>query len=206
MRQQRPRWRRPRCGAALRESPSPPRALASPPPCLTLSTPPRQRAFSPSAGRATCSRPSTRLLAATTPLGAFPKAPTPPCGKVRRTQVSPSALLSIPCAAEDSGLVDSHFPQFRCPDARSQLPSRWRADCQPQVPRPFIPCLNQRHSRLVLCLTRCAPLPGVRPSRNGEPYVALLARPTDAIRPEDFVAFYCDGSFGALRAASVGRQ
>jgi ureidoglycolate lyase len=28
------------------------------------------------------------------------------------------------------------------------------------------------------------------------PFVALLARPGDDVRPEDFVAFYCDGSFG----------
>ena len=32
--------------------------------------------------------------------------------------------------------------------------------------------------------------------RSGEPFVALLALPGDYIRPEDFVAFYCDGSFG----------
>ncbi len=32
--------------------------------------------------------------------------------------------------------------------------------------------------------------------RNGAAFVALLARPGDDISPEDFVAFYCDGSFG----------
>jgi ureidoglycolate lyase len=32
--------------------------------------------------------------------------------------------------------------------------------------------------------------------RDGAPYVALLARPGDDVQPEDFVAFYCDGSFG----------
>ncbi len=32
--------------------------------------------------------------------------------------------------------------------------------------------------------------------RNGEAYVALLARPGDDIAPDDFTAFYCDGSFG----------
>jgi ureidoglycolate lyase len=32
--------------------------------------------------------------------------------------------------------------------------------------------------------------------RDGAAYVALLARPGDDVRPEDFVAFYCDGSFG----------
>jgi ureidoglycolate lyase/seryl-tRNA synthetase len=32
--------------------------------------------------------------------------------------------------------------------------------------------------------------------RNAAAFVALLAKPGDDIRPEDFVAFYCDGSFG----------
>lgn len=32
--------------------------------------------------------------------------------------------------------------------------------------------------------------------RHGEAYVALLARPGDDITPDDFTAFYCDGSFG----------
>ncbi len=32
--------------------------------------------------------------------------------------------------------------------------------------------------------------------RNAEPFVALLALPGDDVRPENFVAFYCDGSFG----------
>ena len=32
--------------------------------------------------------------------------------------------------------------------------------------------------------------------REGAAYVALLARPGDDVTPEDFVAFYCDGSFG----------
>jgi hypothetical protein len=32
--------------------------------------------------------------------------------------------------------------------------------------------------------------------RDGTPFVALLALPGDDIRPEDFVAFHCDGSFG----------
>lgn len=32
--------------------------------------------------------------------------------------------------------------------------------------------------------------------RDGAAFVALLARPGDDVRPEDFVAFYCDGSFG----------
>jgi ureidoglycolate lyase len=31
---------------------------------------------------------------------------------------------------------------------------------------------------------------------DGSPFVALLAKPGDDIRPEDFVAFRCDGSFG----------
>jgi len=32
--------------------------------------------------------------------------------------------------------------------------------------------------------------------RGGAAFVALLARPGDDIEPDDFVAFYCDGSFG----------
>ncbi len=32
--------------------------------------------------------------------------------------------------------------------------------------------------------------------RHGTPFVALLALAGDDVRPEDFVAFYCDGSFG----------
>ena len=32
--------------------------------------------------------------------------------------------------------------------------------------------------------------------RDGAPFVALLARPGDDIRPADFIAFQCDGSFG----------
>jgi len=32
--------------------------------------------------------------------------------------------------------------------------------------------------------------------RDGTPFVALLAKPGDDVRPEDFVAFHCDGSFG----------
>lgn len=32
--------------------------------------------------------------------------------------------------------------------------------------------------------------------RERAPYVALLARPGDDVQPDDFVAFYCDGSFG----------
>lgn len=32
--------------------------------------------------------------------------------------------------------------------------------------------------------------------RDRAPFVALLARPGDDIRPDDFVAYYCDGSFG----------
>lgn len=31
---------------------------------------------------------------------------------------------------------------------------------------------------------------------DGEAFVALLAKPGDDITPKDFVAFYCDGSFG----------
>jgi len=32
--------------------------------------------------------------------------------------------------------------------------------------------------------------------RDGAAFVALLAKPGDDITPDDFVAFYCDGSFG----------
>jgi hypothetical protein len=32
--------------------------------------------------------------------------------------------------------------------------------------------------------------------RDGAAFVALLAKPGDDVAPEDFVAFYCDGSFG----------
>lgn len=32
--------------------------------------------------------------------------------------------------------------------------------------------------------------------RHAAAFVALLAKPGDDVRPEDFVAFYCDGSFG----------
>jgi len=32
--------------------------------------------------------------------------------------------------------------------------------------------------------------------RDGEPFVAPLALPGDDVRPEDFVAFFCDGTFG----------
>ena len=32
--------------------------------------------------------------------------------------------------------------------------------------------------------------------RDGAAFVALLARPGDDVRPADFVAFHCDGSFG----------
>jgi ureidoglycolate lyase len=33
-------------------------------------------------------------------------------------------------------------------------------------------------------------------ARNGEPYVVLLAKPGDDVTPDDFVAFYVDGSIG----------
>jgi ureidoglycolate lyase len=32
--------------------------------------------------------------------------------------------------------------------------------------------------------------------RDGAAFVALLARPGDDVKPGDFIAFYCDGSFG----------
>ena len=31
---------------------------------------------------------------------------------------------------------------------------------------------------------------------DGQPFVVPLALPGDDVKPEDFVAFYCDGSFG----------
>lgn len=39
--------------------------------------------------------------------------------------------------------------------------------------------------------------------RDGAAFVALLAKPGDDVRPEDFVAFYCDGSFGIQLLPSV---
>ncbi|MEC9466099.1 MAG: ureidoglycolate lyase, partial [Myxococcota bacterium] len=42
--------------------------------------------------------------------------------------------------------------------------------------------------------------------RDGEPFVALLAKPGDDIRPEDFVAFYFDGSFGVQIFPNVWHQ
>ena len=32
--------------------------------------------------------------------------------------------------------------------------------------------------------------------RSGEAFVALLALPNDDVTAQDFVAFYCDGTFG----------
>jgi Ureidoglycolate hydrolase len=42
--------------------------------------------------------------------------------------------------------------------------------------------------------------------RQGIPFVAVLAKPTDDVRPEDFVAFYCDGSFGIQILPEVWHQ
>ncbi len=42
--------------------------------------------------------------------------------------------------------------------------------------------------------------------RAGAAFVALLARPGDEVRPEDFVALYCDGSFGIHVDAGVWHQ
>jgi ureidoglycolate lyase len=42
--------------------------------------------------------------------------------------------------------------------------------------------------------------------RNRAAFVALLAKPGDDVRPEDFVAFYCDGSFGVHIDPSVWHQ
>ena len=43
-------------------------------------------------------------------------------------------------------------------------------------------------------------------SRNNEPFVLLLALPGDDITPQDFTAFYCDGSFGAHINAGIWHQ
>ena len=42
--------------------------------------------------------------------------------------------------------------------------------------------------------------------QNHTPFVALLALPGDDIKPEDFVAFYCDGSFGIQIWPSIWHQ
>jgi hypothetical protein len=42
--------------------------------------------------------------------------------------------------------------------------------------------------------------------RDAAPFVALLARPGDDVEPEDFVAFYCDGSFGIHIDPNVWHQ
>ncbi len=42
--------------------------------------------------------------------------------------------------------------------------------------------------------------------RDGRPFVALLALPGDDITPQDFVAFYCDGSFGIHIDPNVWHQ
>jgi ureidoglycolate lyase/seryl-tRNA synthetase len=42
--------------------------------------------------------------------------------------------------------------------------------------------------------------------RGREPFVALLARPGDEVRPEDFVAFHCPGDFGIHLGAGVWHQ
>lgn len=41
---------------------------------------------------------------------------------------------------------------------------------------------------------------------NGDPFMALLALPGDDIRPQDFVAFYCDGSFGIQILPNIWHQ
>jgi len=43
-------------------------------------------------------------------------------------------------------------------------------------------------------------------SPDRKPYIALLALPTDDIKPEDFKAFYCDGSFGIQILPNVWHQ
>lgn len=41
---------------------------------------------------------------------------------------------------------------------------------------------------------------------NGDAFIALLALPGDDVRPQDFVAFYCDGIFGIQIYANVWHQ
>lgn len=43
-------------------------------------------------------------------------------------------------------------------------------------------------------------------SQDGKPFVALLAKPGDNVRPEDFVAFYFDGSYGVQIGPNVWHQ
>ncbi|WP_079253617.1 ureidoglycolate lyase [Endozoicomonas arenosclerae] len=42
--------------------------------------------------------------------------------------------------------------------------------------------------------------------KNREPFVALLALPGDDVKPSDFVAFYCDGSFGIQIFPNIWHQ
>lgn len=42
--------------------------------------------------------------------------------------------------------------------------------------------------------------------KDAKPFVALLALPGDDVKPEDFVAFYCDGSFGINIHPSIWHQ
>lgn len=42
--------------------------------------------------------------------------------------------------------------------------------------------------------------------KDGTPFVALLALPGDDVKPEDFVAFYCDGSFGIKIHPNIWHQ
>jgi hypothetical protein len=42
--------------------------------------------------------------------------------------------------------------------------------------------------------------------RNRQPFVALLAKPGDDITPNDFIAYYCDGSFGINLLPGVWHQ
>ena len=42
--------------------------------------------------------------------------------------------------------------------------------------------------------------------RNGKPFISLLALPGDDVKPSDFVAFYCDGSFGIQIKPDIWHQ
>ncbi len=42
--------------------------------------------------------------------------------------------------------------------------------------------------------------------RDSQPFIALLAKPGDDIKPEDFIAFHCDGTFGINLLPGVWHQ
>jgi ureidoglycolate lyase len=67
--------------------------------------------------------------------------------------------------------------------------------------------LEADHSRILVREANYHPDGGqIFYPRNGDPFVALLALPGDDITPQDFVAFYCDGTFGVHLDANVWHQ